>query len=417
MRRGLFQGRTPAPPSGEPPPPGFDPRDVEPPALPNRTWPITSVALDVSGRCNLACRYCAEVATLPRRPPMGNDVLDGALRLLAKAASRGSPTSLRLGSGEPLLAKPLLRRAREQLDGAASRTGRRTDVFLTTNGTLLDNRTADWLCAAGWIVKVSLDGPEGVHDAWRVTGRGAGSFARAAAAIARLVARMPERVSATAVLCRGADPEAVFDAIALLGVRRIELVPVAHPEPSFRPDAEDVRRYAAFVRRHALRIARGERVPVLVRFAGRVARTMGFDNLRVPCGAGRTFVGAAPDGGLYPCFRFFGLPAHRLGSVTGGVDPAAAAAYRSGPGRPYQARQRCRACWAAPLCGGPCFAATATFGASSDAIVAVQCAYVLADAHAAVELVTRLRPRAPERLLAFLPHAAAGVEALAPTTP
>jgi uncharacterized protein len=335
---------------------------------------------------------------------MAVEVLDAALDFLARAARGETRTSLRLGSGEPLLALPLLRRAEAQL--AASRTahGPRTDVFLTTNGTLLDDRTADWLASAGWNVKISLDGPRHIHDAWRVSPSGRGTFRRVAAAVVRVAKRMPDRLSVTAVLCRGADPEEVFEAVASMGVRRIELVPVAHRDPSVQPDAGDVACYGAFVRRYARRIERGERPPTLVRFAGRVARVMGHDNQRIPCAAGRSLLGVGPDGALYPCFRFVGLEAHRLGSLDAGLAAPAAASFRAGPGRPYEARDRCRSCWAAPLCGGPCFACAVTFGAESGRALDLQCAYALADARAAAEMVGRLRVRAPRRLLAFLPR-------------
>jgi uncharacterized protein len=388
--------------------PGFDPADVYPPPLGEGPWRISSLALDVAGNCNLACRYCAEAATQPPRRPMSQETLEAAWHFLFPDGQPREGFSIRLGSGEPLLALPLLRRLARLVDqGDESAVDEQPAVFLTTNGTLLDDQVRDWLVSSGWYVKVSLDGPRSIHDNWRVTPSGKGTFEQVAEAVADLAYRMPERFSVTAVLCRGADPEEVFGAIAGLGVRRIELVPVAHHGRSILPGPADVERYERFVESYARRYVddAGEKnIPALVRFENRVARVMGYGVTRVPCGAGRSFVGVGPDGALYPCFRFIALASYRIGHLSTGLDVEAATVFQHDQGRPYEQRTPCGECWAAPLCGGPCFACAEMFGPGDGQPLALHCAYVLADARAAVWLVNQLQQRAPERLLSFLPN-------------
>lgn len=387
-------------------PPGFDPHDLEPPPLGAGPFPIAAVALDVSGTCNLACRYCAEQATQPPRRPMSEETLEAAWHLLFPHGPPARGRSIRLGSGEPLLAFPLLRKLAELIErrGGCAAEGR-PDVFLTTNGTLAGAEVRDWLVASGWHVKLSLDGPQEIHDRWRVNRGGRGTYERVAPAVRDLAARMPERFSVTAVLCRGADPEEVFAAIAALGVGRIELVPVAHEDAAVLPGPEDVASYRRFVDRYARRLATGDGdgVPTLVRFENCVRRVMGYDLRRVPCGAGRNFVAVGPEGDLYPCFRFVGVEPYRLGRLPEGLEAASVAGFERSPGRPYEERQACRECWAAPLCGGPCFACAEMFGPQAGQPPELHCAYTRADGAAAVWLVERLRERDPERLLAFLP--------------
>ena len=387
------------------PPPGFNPDDVTPPPLQAGLWPVNALALDVSGRCNLACRYCAEAATQPRRHPMTTEILEAAWSFLFPDGTPRRSASIRLGSGEPLLALPLLQQLSRLIE-TRTEPNDRPAVFLTTNGTLITNEVRDWLVTTGWHVKISLDGPASIHDAWRVRPDGHGTFARVAEVVADLAQQMPERFSVTAVLCHEADPQQVFDAIAQLGVRRIELVPVAHHDESIQPDAEDVERYEEFIQTYARRYLESAVdgvPPTLVRFANRVARVMGYDNWRVSCGAGRSFYGVGPDGDLFPCFRFIGVEAYRLGHVTLGLDTEATAAFWQRAGCTYEARVPCKECWAAPLCGGPCFACAEMFGPGDGQPLNLHCAYVLADARAAVWLVNQLRANDPERLLAFLP--------------
>lgn len=392
-------------------PPGFAPEDIDAPPLIERERPVGSLALDVSGRCNIACRYCAEASTQPpHRPFMTEDALDRALALLIRDGGPRPGSSIRLGSGEPLLALPLLKILVERLAALSCGDGERPQVFLTTNGTLADAPTRDWLVASGWQVKISLDGPPSIHDRWRVTGSGTGTYERVGPAVADLARRMPQRLSVTAVLCRGNDPFEVFAGIAALGVRRIELVPAVHADPAIAPGEEDAQRYAdfagAWVERYLVASQGADsaavRPPELVRLMNIARRVMGYDVNRVVCGAGRNFYGVGHDGALYPCFRFVGITEHRLGDVVSGPEPAATQRFREGAGRPYERRAACRECWAAPLCGGPCFASAELLGPGDGAPYAVQCRYIRSDARAAVRLVERLRETDPQRLLDLL---------------
>lgn len=387
------------------PPPGFDPDDIIPPLLnDDKPWPILSIALDVSGRCNMACRYCAEAATQPPRAPMAEENLESAWHLLHTDEPRAG-RSIRLGSGEPLLALPLL----HQLGALVARADEpRPRVYVTTNGTLLTSQVRDWLVEAGWDVKISLDGPKAIHDKWRVTPGGGGTFDQISEAVIDLAERIPpSRFSVTTVLCGGTDPEDAFEGIAALGVRRIELVPVVHTSASVLPTLDDIARYEQFVMAHARRYFESDdwaEIPVLAQLRRHIYRLMGYNLFRASCGAGRSFVGVGPDGDIYPCFRFVGVERYRIGRLPDGVDPQAAAAFQRGAGRPYQDRAACRACWAAPLCGGPCFACAEMFGPGNGQPVRLHCAYEMADARAAVWLVGQLRQHNPDRLLAFLPR-------------
>ena len=237
---------------------------------------------------------------------------------------------------------------------------------------------------------------------------GKGTYSQVARSTAYLAKQIPERFSVTSVLCHKTDPHVVFDAIASLGVKRIELVPAVHHNDSIRPHFEDAERYRAFIRNYAQRYldAADDEIPAtLVRFANIVARIMGYDTRRIPCSAGRSFFGVSPEGDLYPCFRFIGVEPYRTGNLVSGLRLEAIEAFAKGPGRSCEERFPCQECWAAPLCGGPCFACAEMFGPGDGQPIAVNCAYVLADARSAVWLVAQLRKRNPERLLSFLPSA------------
>ncbi len=387
------------------PPPGFNPRDVAPRCTDDDARPLLSVAVDVSGRCNLACRYCAEAATQPRREPMTAKVLEDAIKLLDLNAPSGIRPSVRIGSGEPMLAQPLLK----HLQTLLSEIPAPVDVYITTNGTLINEHVADWLASTGWRIKFSLDGPQLIHDAWRRDRDGRSTFERVIRAVLLMMERCPERISVASVLCRRADPADVFGTIAALGVNRIELLPVAcrsaRNEQDIRPTIDDVVAYVEFVNNYARRIAvdgPGAH-PILVRFQESVRSVMGYGNSVVPCGAGRSYTCVGANGHLYPCFRFVGVEKYCIGDVERGFDTAAATVFRSGAGRASHLRPRCSTCWGASLCGGPCFAVAEFFGAGAGAPDELHCSYKLADVRAAFNLVSFLRENDIKKLVHFLP--------------
>jgi len=388
-------------------PKNFNLNDVPPLPLSKKHWKVQSLALDVSGSCNLACRYCAEKTSQPTRNPMNVTTLNAVLDFIFPHEKVQNNMSIRFGSGEPLLALSLLKR----VDAYIKQLRNMNDspcpqVFITTNGTLIDDDVSKWLSSSGWHVKISFDGPKSIHDSWRVTKNDRGTYDLLKPIIASLAKKIQNRLSVTAVLCKGTDPRKVFDEIANLGVGHIELVPVVHHDMSMMPDSADLELYREFIQDYARRFVEcknHKKISILIRFADRVCRVMGYNNVQIPCGAGRSFYGVDSNGTLYPCFRFIGIQDYVLGNIHTGINDKLASAFRAGPGRSYKKRIPCRFCWAASLCGGPCFSCAELFGPGSGGPLSIHCAYVFADAKAAVWLVNSLRKNNPERLLSFLP--------------
>ncbi|HLZ20474.1 MAG TPA: radical SAM protein, partial [Smithellaceae bacterium] len=118
------------------PPAGFAPSDLPLPMPRSKKWTICSLALDVSGQCNLRCTYCAESATLTKRKPMTEDVLDLALNYFFDHLAPGATPAIRFGSGEPLLASHILEQASVKSKKLSEKYSYAPpQFFLTTNGT------------------------------------------------------------------------------------------------------------------------------------------------------------------------------------------------------------------------------------------------------------------------------------------
>lgn len=123
---------------------------------------VTNVEL--TNRCNLRCAHCyLDLDRAQQETPMSAKIFD---RLFGELASAGAPLVV-LAGGEPLVRKDLL-------EIVQYGEGHGMDMFLCTNGTLINKKRAHALVQSairGY--SISLDGPdEKTHDAMR----GDGSF-------------------------------------------------------------------------------------------------------------------------------------------------------------------------------------------------------------------------------------------------
>lgn len=129
------------------------------------------VVWNVTRRCNLSCTHCYSGSGAA--PGDYELSLDEGKALIEDLAQFGSPVVLFSG-GEPLMRTDLI-----ELASWAVRHGLRAAV--STNGTLIDERTAAELKSAGVAyVGISLDGLRETHDAFRGS---AGAFDRAVAGV------------------------------------------------------------------------------------------------------------------------------------------------------------------------------------------------------------------------------------------
>lgn len=136
-------------------------------------------AKPVGALCNLECRYCYYLKKrdlYPKGAPfrMSDELLEQTIVQQIESAP-GRSISFVWHGGEPtLLGLDTFRRI-VTLQRKYRPPGRRIANSLQTNGTLLDDDWCRFLAAEGFHVGLSLDGPEPLHDCYRVDKGGKGS--------------------------------------------------------------------------------------------------------------------------------------------------------------------------------------------------------------------------------------------------
>ena len=131
--------------------------------------------------CNLACSYCfflEKEAFYPgSRFRMSDEVLENYTRQLIDA-HRSQQVTFGWQGGEPtLMGIDFYRRALE-LQEKYRKPGMVFENTVQTNGTLLDSEWCQFFKENNFLVGISLDGPQELHDAYRVDKKGQGTFDR-----------------------------------------------------------------------------------------------------------------------------------------------------------------------------------------------------------------------------------------------
>ena len=331
------------------------------PPLPEQL-PITTAVLNINTGCNLSCTYCykEDLAKPADGEKMSLDTALGALEMLFEQSPQEPRYNLVFFGGEPLSNLPLIHRVIEEAEKRCAARGKRVDFSMTTNATLLDERTIDWLDAHRVGIAVSIDGPQAMHDRNRITVGGQGTYATVARKVGLLLSRYRSRpVGARVTLTRGStDVLAIWQHLfEELGFAEVGFAPVTAGDIASynltEPELDEV--FGGF------RIL-GERY-IDAAIAG---RNLGFSNLHqlltdiheghaksLPCGAGYSMLAVDKDGGLNLCHRFTGSELPTFGSVDSGPDRQALGDFLAK--RLDRSDSGCASCRIRNLCSGGCY--------------------------------------------------------------
>ncbi len=184
--------------------------------------------------CNLHCTYCfylEKKALLPETRPsrMSDEVLGAYIRKYIQSQP-GSSVTFEWQGGEPaLVGVGFFQRALELQKKYSG--GKEVANSFQTNGTLLDDHWCAFLARNNFLVGLSLDGPEAVHDAYRVDKDGRATSGKVLNAL-RLMQKHGVQVNVlAAVNCESSkQPLEVYRFLRQHGVQFIQFIPIVERE-------------------------------------------------------------------------------------------------------------------------------------------------------------------------------------------
>ncbi len=138
------------------------------------------LAKPTGAQCNLDCDYCfflsKEMLYPDSRFRMSESTLEAYLRQLIEAHSRVPEVTIAWQGGEPTLMGLDFFRKSIEIAKKYLKPGQRAQHTIQTNGTRLDAEWARFFKKHDFLVGISIDGPREIHDTYRVTRGGSGSF-------------------------------------------------------------------------------------------------------------------------------------------------------------------------------------------------------------------------------------------------
>jgi serine-type anaerobic sulfatase-maturating enzyme len=279
--------------------------------------------------CNMACRYCfysekQELFPAGSSHRMNEKIQKEVIRQVM-AQTQGS-VSFAWQGGEPtLMGLPFFEKTME----FQQRFGRNHFVGngLQTNGLLLDEDWARFLNRYHFLVGLSIDGPEHVHDYYRLTRNGKGTWSRVVDRAKLLLDKGVEVNAVTVVNDYSADrPEEIYDFHKSLGLYHMQFIPCVEADPlnpeKAAPFSASAGRYGKFLcRLFDLWLAdfREEEPTTFIRFFDSIFYH--YVGLKPPectllkeCG---DYLVIEHNGEVYAC-DFFVEPRWKLGNVMAG---------------------------------------------------------------------------------------------------
>jgi len=329
--------------------------------------PLTSIMIKPAGPdCNLACSYCfyrRKQALFPEAKThrMADDVLEEMIRQLME---RSRPeVSLVWQGGEPtLMGLPFYQKvvALEQKHGRGQVVGN----GLQTNGLLLDRDWTKFFRQYRFLIGLSLDGPEHVHDHYRCTRDGTGTWSRT---VERARMLLDEGVATNALIVvsdyAARYPEEIYDFHKDLGLTFMQFIPCVEPgEDGFSaaPFSVSSEVFGIFLCRLFDRwradVQDGKALTSIRFFDALFHVYLGLEppecTIRKECG---DYVVVEHNGDVYAC-DFFVEPGWRLGNVMqDSLDAMLNGRRQTRFGRQKAALpEPCRSCTWLRLCRGGC---------------------------------------------------------------
>jgi uncharacterized protein len=325
---------------------------------------LNAVYVNATERCNLNCSYCYIPKEMRQSGiDMSKESLLEALERLKTYFNTVMPENrlpqIIFHGAEPMLAK-------EAMFAAIEKYSNDFRFGVQSNGVLLDDDAIEFLKLHGVGIGLSLDAPlKDIADKTRKTWNGDSVYDNTLRLMQKLKGYDGYNVICTVTT---ENMKHLTEAVEFFHTQEVPAIMLnmvrctLPPAREIKPDDHVVADYffKALDRTHELYKETGRKIVVanfaniLVSIYAPMARRLMCDIS--PCGGGRVFFALAPDGGMFPCSEFIGLPEFNGGNLFKDniEEVLQSEAFKRVTERKVEDIQPCNKCSIRHFCGSPC---------------------------------------------------------------
>ena len=282
---------------------------------------------------------------------MSKETAFKAIDLLVDQALPNETLTIIFFGGEPLLNFEVIKQVVEYTK--TKYPNKIFDFSITTNGTLIDEQFAKLVRQNNFSVLVSMDGVGSTQDKLRPFKNGNGSSSTIENNLKNVLTDYPASVRST-ITQENIDLVNLYNDLSKLGFKRIYCTPVSTDDNNLQikeSEIDTLRSGLIDLANMYLECIKKEKRFAFGGFKNALSQIAQSKKSEYGCGAGKRFITVTPEGDLYPCHRFVGREAYKIGVLDDGVDKVYLDRYwKEVVGK----RKDCSKCWIRNYCGGGC---------------------------------------------------------------
>ena len=200
--------------------------------------PFSVLAKPIGPICNLRCDYCfyltkEELFAHDSRSEyiMSDKVLEEFTRQYIEAQPEDcSEVTFAWQGGEPMMLPLDFYEKALSFQEKYRRPGMAVNNAIQTNGTLITRESAAWFAENNFLIGISIDGDEELHDRYRKDPKGRGSFSMVMQGLEHLKAAGAEFNTLTVVQNDNSEyPERVYNFLKSIESRYLQFIPIVEP--------------------------------------------------------------------------------------------------------------------------------------------------------------------------------------------
>lgn len=322
--------------------------------------PIKAMCLHIAHDCNLRCKYCfASTGDFGEgRKLMTYETGKAAIDFLLNNSGDRVNLELDFFGGEPLMNFDVVKQIVAYARSKEKEYNKNFRFTITTNGLLLTDDKIDFINKEMSNVVLSIDGRKEVNDRLRVRVDGSGCYDKILEGYKNLVSKRGDKDYYVRGTYTKYNLDFSNDVIHLydLGFDQVSVEPVmADENMPYAITDEDVDTIS-------------QEYEILAEKLEKIREDGGFCNFfhfmldldQGPCaikrlrgcGSGNEYVAITPDGDIYPCHQFVGIPEFKMGNLEDGTfDNSIKERFAK---THVYAKEDCKKCWAKFYCSGGC---------------------------------------------------------------